>query len=662
MQLNRLDFAALSILFVSAVAVGWPIWTGGYLTYMDNPVHIAEIHALASGEQWSDIGFCGFPLDYLHSPIWYDGLSVLVLWGVPAGPLFAAFLLLASLCPSVAVYVVGRRYLPPLAALVPAWLLLVQRTAIVGYGSVFGGMATFYIACGLLILFINLLANVDRSWRQVRYITFCLALLALTHLYALVAAVLVAALHSARLLLARPTGWQVTLKRDSVAYALATLCSSLYWYPMVRGLVTAVLAGNPTGSLGAENKDPGWLLMRLLVPSDAVYGIQTDLYLIDALPLIGLVTLGVIGMSRLSRWPNTTSLYGALLALGLGVLLFVLLPTQWRPWLGPNSWRFLFVLRIGLALAALPVLLSVGRHVFARRNQAIAVFGGVALIASIGFGAPLRSQVGQPEGPAWDDIQELWTWLKSHNGTSGRVFIQDTFMTEPRDHPFVRSHVLALTAHESGVPQIGPYYSIVPYKTLGVANGEVGEVLGLPVGRENHEGYPLEWRLAELQRRLEVTNTTKLVVADPADTEVLVEEGIAEVIWRRGRYTVLSVNQENSGWVSADGAEVRVKQWSPGRVVFDVNSASGGTTVLVKQSYHPGWTVSPGVTISESKDGLLELSVENQSQSNITLVWKPYSEQMWTSGFGFVVLLVWFLVGFRGPAEQSRRQDPEPAV
>lgn len=661
MQLNRLDAVALGILFVSAVAVGWPIWTGGYLTYMDNPVHIAEIEALASGEQWSDIGFCGFPLGYLHSPIWYDGLSVLVLLGVPAGPLFAAFLLLGSLCPSVAIYVVGRRHLPPLVALVPAWLLIVQRTAIVGYSAVFAGMAPFYIASGLLILFIHLLASVDRSWRHVRYLTLCLALLALTHTYALVAAVMVVAIHSARLFLVRPTGWQVTLKRDSVAYALAALCSSLYWYPLIRGLVTAVLHGDPTAALSAENRDPVWLLMRLLVPTDAVHGLQTDLYLIDALPLIGLVTLGVIGMGRLSRWPNATSLYGALLALTLAVLLFVVLPGQWRPWLGPNSWRFLFIVRIGLALAALPFLLTLGRHGFARRKRAIAAFGAVALIASIGFGAPLRSQVGQPEGPAWDDIQELWSWLKSNDGTSGRVFVQDTFMTEPRVHPFVRSHVLALTAHETGVRQIGPYYSIVPYKTLDISNGEVGEILGLPV-RRDYKAVPLERRLEELKRRIEVTNTTQLVVVDPSDTEVLVEEGIAEVTWQRGRYSVLRVNQETSGWVSADGAEVRVKKWSPGHVVFDLQAASGGTTVLVKQSYHPGWTASPGVTISGSRDGLLELTVDSQAQGEITLVWKPYRAQMWISGFGLVVLLVWFLSGFRRPSERSRRANPGPTV
>ena len=41
-------------------------------------------------------------------------------------------------------------------------------------------------------------------------------------------------------------------------------------------------------------------------------------------------------------------------------------------------------------------------------------------------------------------------------------------MTEPKDSPFVRSHVLVLTSHETGVRQLGPYYSIVPYKSLAV--------------------------------------------------------------------------------------------------------------------------------------------------------------------------------------------------
>jgi hypothetical protein len=59
---------------------------------------------------------------------------------------------------------------------------------------------------------------------------------------------------------------------------------------------------------------------------------------------------------------------------------------------------------------------------------------------------------------------------------------------------------------------------------------------------------------------------------------------------------------------------------------------------------------------------LLELSVEYQAQSNITLVWKPYRAQIWMSGSGFVILLIWLLAGFRGPSEEPRREDPEPVA
>ena len=646
MQANKLDHAALGVLLASAVVVGWPIWMGGSVTYMDNPVHLAELHAFASGEQWTDIGFCGFPLGYLHSPIWYGGLSFLITLGVPAGSLFAASLFLASLFPSVAIYLIARRGLPPLAALVPAWLLLVQRTAIVGFGSVFAGMATFYIATGLLIIFVDLLARTDRSWRQVRYITFCLALLALTHIYALLAAVLVAVIHSARLLVVRPMGWRIVLGRDSVAYVLAALCSSLYWHPLIREISTVTIE--------AQNLHPRQLMMRLLAPTDIIGGIQTDLYLIDALPLIALVALGVIGMRRTSRWPNATSLYGALLALGLGVILFGVLPATHSALFGPNSWRFLFILRIGLALAALPVFLGLSPYGFAQRRRTFAAVGGVMLIASVGLGSPLRSQVGEPEGPAWDNLQELWTWLRSHDDTSGRVFVQSTLMTEPRDHPFVRSHVLALTSHESGVRQVGAYYGIVPYKTRIVTGAEFGQVLGLSTRRKLDH--------VELDRRLELTNTTRLVMVDPDATETLVEAKVADVIMRVGRYTVLRVNAASTGWISGDDARVQVKEWSPGHVVFDLTSATFPTTVVVKQSYHPGWTVSPGATLSESPDGLLELSLEHQPQSNITLTWKPYRAQVWMTASGWIVLLLWFLIGVQAPSDSSQRAVPKRAA
>jgi hypothetical protein len=645
MHANRLDYAALCILLASAIAVGWPIWTGGYLTYMDNPVHIAEMYALASGEQWTDIGFCGFPLAYLHSPFWYGGLSRLLHMGIPAAPLFSGFLLFASLCPSVAIYLVGRRGLPPLAALVPAWLLLVQRTAVVGYGSVFGGMATYYIAVGLLIVFIDMVARSNRDWPQTRYIALSLALLALTHLYALLAAVLIAIIHSTRLLVFRPDGWKLVLKRNSIAYLLAGFCSSLYWYPAVRGLSVAALE--------PQNLGPKALLTRLLAPTDILTGVQTDLYLIDAIPLTALVIFGLLGLRRLSQWPNPTSLYGALLALALAVLLFVVLPLTQSNILGPNSWRFLFILRIGLTLAALPALLVLVHCKFPARKRVFATVGCLAVIASYGLGSPLRSQVGQPEGPAWENLQAMWAWLRINPQSSGRVFVQSTLMSEPRDHPLVRSHVLALTAHETGVRQLGAYYGVVPYKTHRITSGQFGQVLGLSLRGE--------YDRKELDRRLKLTNTRLLVLVDPGAADSLIETGVANMIKRIGRYTVLRVNAADSGWITADKAMVDVKEWSPGRVVFELQSPTFPTKVVIKQSYDPGWTVSPEATLSQSTDGLLEMTLVHQPEVDITLTWRPYRAQVWISGLGWIFLIILFLIGGPKPADGPKRRASQLA-
>jgi hypothetical protein len=89
---GRLDDAvALSALVTTAIVIALPILRGGYLTYLDNPVHLAEIGELAEHgtNAWSEIGFTGIPLGTLHSPLWYGLLAFWARAGAPIGPLYA---------------------------------------------------------------------------------------------------------------------------------------------------------------------------------------------------------------------------------------------------------------------------------------------------------------------------------------------------------------------------------------------------------------------------------------------------------------------------------------------------------------------------------------------------------------------------------------------
>ena len=82
------DRLALLALCGASLIIGSPVLVGGYLGYLDNPAHLAEVYSLAreSINGWSEIAFCGFPLGRLHSPLWYGALVALAKLGVPVEP------------------------------------------------------------------------------------------------------------------------------------------------------------------------------------------------------------------------------------------------------------------------------------------------------------------------------------------------------------------------------------------------------------------------------------------------------------------------------------------------------------------------------------------------------------------------------------------------
>jgi len=147
------DAGVVATLAATALVIGLPILTGGWLTYFDNPAHLAEIHSLAGegASGWSRIGFCGLSLDTLHSPLWWRSLAVLAKWGAPLEMLYAALTCVGLAAPAIALYAVARRRCPRLPAAALAYLLLIQRPALVGTSSATGGMWTFYLACAALI-------------------------------------------------------------------------------------------------------------------------------------------------------------------------------------------------------------------------------------------------------------------------------------------------------------------------------------------------------------------------------------------------------------------------------------------------------------------------------------------------------------------------------
>ena len=147
---------------------------------------------------------------------------------------------------------------------------------------------------------------------------------------------------------------------------------------------------------------------------------------IEVLPQGALLLAGLFGATRLRRYAaDPLAASGAGLAVAVAGLL-LLVDAADLSWLGPVSWRFVYFIRVGAALAAIsgcawlvqrrrdrqsassPAILT-----NAWRRLGIAAVLAVATIASGWlWGAGLRSDVLDSDGSEVQEVQALWRWLR----------------------------------------------------------------------------------------------------------------------------------------------------------------------------------------------------------------------------------------------------------
>ena len=407
------DVISVATILSAGIAIGWPILTGGYLTYLDNPTHLAELNAMVGEARngWSEIAFSGFPIHSLHSPLWYGLLSLLSRTGLPAGPLYAFFVWLGFVAPALALYRVARRTLNPLLSCLVAFLLLVQRPAIVGVGSAWGGMWTYYLAAAAFLLLVDALTQKDTSRRGLALIAALTGFILLTHLYAVVPLAVLAVVH-----VLVSAGRRDRVLRHAAAGAIGLLAASAYWLP--------VLLAREALTIHPQNLDGGMILLRLVIPTHVLQLVNGRMpepglrLVVESLPMVLLVLAGVWGIFRFPRRRNDTPVYGALVgALLLAVLLFVTGEFDAR-FLGPGSWRMLYFVRLGLALSVIPLVggfeggFVVGRIRFSRTAGLVAA--AAALASGWWFGAPLRAQTESHGGAEMAEVRSLWEWLETN--------------------------------------------------------------------------------------------------------------------------------------------------------------------------------------------------------------------------------------------------------
>lgn len=645
-RLGREDVASLLTLLGTAAVVSFPIWRGGYLTYIDNSVHIAEILELSrnEGRGWSEIAFAGFPLGTLHSPIWYPLLAFLVRAGAPIGPLYASMLLAGLIATPLAIYATARKRTTATRAGLLAYLVLIQPALLWGIGSPLAGMWTNALASAALVFLTDLYARPSLSPREHLAASALLAFAVLTHLFVLpVLVFLVAittAIHHSDETLSKPEFVQRV-----TGFAVAAAVSAKYW-------LTFALTTDPK-RVPHQALHPLHVAARVFLPADPIYlgdnrleeALRWDLHFIDVVPIVLLIGLGVAAAVKKSRTAPLVRT-GVLLA---AVILGMLILDRYRPvrLLGPVSWRLIESARMGLALAAIPVVAALPVDRIPAALRAVSALAAVAL--GVFWGAPLRHDSPESTEAELVEVRKLWSWLKENARPDwGRLYIQDTFGWEWLRGGLAQSHALVLTYEHTRLPQLGTYYGVVPYPL----RWTLSEFDGFYTTRMPHREYVLD--------AMQKTNAGAVVTSSRSVYESILRTGAFDRLYETANYAV---------WRRRKAINDPMDPLSPqnhlsnirlvaGELSFDVRTDEANARVLARTQWHRSWRLSgiPGARLRASPDGFLMIDRIPKGTFQAKVRYEPSPLPAIVSSLGLVALAGWAAFVFR----TSRRAGAAP--
>jgi len=243
----------------------------------------------------------------------------------------------------------------------------------------------------------------------------------------------------------------------------------------------------------------------------------------------------------------------------------------------------------------------------------------LGLGATVFLGAPLRAVSPAANGAEMGEVRVLWTWLKAHRKPDvGRTYIQDTFYTRPLDSGLAQSHVLALTAHEAGISQVGPYYGVAPYGTQPWLRSEFGRVFNRGVGSTEDAG--------DVVAAMDRFACGRLVLSDPALRAFFDDLPGLSLEFRSQRFTVyrrLGVPPsliDSSGTVSA-----RLVSVDPGVIRVLGTSAQADGEFGLKEAWHPFWKLDApaGVVLAADDAALIRVRHVPSGRFEWTLRYDP---------------------------------------
>lgn len=616
--------------------VTFSVIRGGLVAFGDNPVHLAEIRDLAGAGSrgWSDLAYCGFPLELLQPPLTFRAFALIAHEGGPLEAVYNLVLAGSLAAPAIAFFLVARRRLGAFWACALAATLVVYRGSLIGEAAAIAGMFGFHYATAALLLVLDRLVRPTRTLLDVAVLAALAAFIGLSHMYITIALVYLALVH---------TGWTLYRGRDRVrvlwydlpALALGAAAAAAYWMPNVlahtpasgspepplRVLVRLVTTGYPlpprelNGHLARILFDPIWHLdapLQLAVCLLALLGIRAALKDADDAPRYGL-TLGALFLFLLFIQPLTR------IAL-----------------LGPQGMRLVYVAKIGFLVATIPYVRQLSSKI--RLTQAgMAAVGASALGLAALSGHLVSHQAVDDDNSEVTDLARVWSWMANHKTQGwGRVYVQDAIWVKS-GYYLADSHLLAQTAERAHVEQLGSYYGSNPYVKSWLGDG--GSLFGMSSSTPDF--------IDEVVDRMARGNATHLLLVDPKVSPRFASDPRFAVDMSVGRYTLLERRGAIAQWgrVLEGTGDLSVARVAPGHIQV----AIGGNPerIEVNESYHPFWRLEPADAgrIGKDGDGLIVVDRLAKGRSGFDLIYRPPSLPMRLTLLGCLGIAALFAAG-----------------
>jgi hypothetical protein len=251
------------------------------------------------------------------------------------------------------------------------------------------------------------------------------------------------------------------------------------------------------------------------------------------------------------------------------------------------------------------------------------------------WGAPLRAEAPPQDGPEMAEVRSLWTWLKEHQSEiRGRVYLEDTFLAEPMNARLSGSHVLALTAHETGVRQLGAYYRLMPYATSLWTKSDQGTLFG----RRPASAADVEL----VTRRMLLTHCTHLVLAEPRLASLFASRPGFRARFRTARFSVWELTGPPSDWAipASDGVQVQTESYRSGEIELRTEVTGPSASVMVAESYHPFWKLSGGrgAELKPTKAGLISVETLPAGGGRMLLRYSAPRFPLWITIGGWLAI------------------------